>query len=515
MNQPTHAKDADFSQTPASYTYQNDEIDLGALIKKIWATRGLVFLSIFVAAALYIAFTAFSYTTKAGFVRYSQVFDLTFDGVQKGQFPNGSPFTMSDIVSPAVLNNVFRQHNLAEYGLKLDEFRRSVSIEPYSPETPFIKQRFESQITKNMSATETAELQSALKEALSQAQKGAVRISLAFEENALPNALAQQVLLDIVETWAVSTIQNDGVLQLDIPMYTAKIFDEERFEGLDYLIGIELLLENIALIEGNITRLKEQPNAANVVDVETGLNLEDLQKTIRDIKRYDLRQLMDPIKELGLTRNKEVVELYYNRQLSEMALEKQFWVQRSELTARVLQGFNASGQPLTQVQNSGQSATTQLGDAFLDRLVELSQQSGEQEFRQELTQQILEYQNKALTIEQRLEEIKLVLSALQSNVGDAAKLRSVYLEQVQESLPKVLSDLRNYTNVIGRMHQQLGKQASGSTGELILPQGGSFYVAEASPITKKNILILIALSIGVGFMAMLVGLMRQIGSRKD
>ncbi|WP_086482168.1 hypothetical protein [Oceanospirillum sanctuarii] len=513
MNQPTHAKDADFSQTSAPYAYQNDEIDLGELIKKIWATRGLVFLSVFVAAALYIAFTAFSYASKAGFVRYSQVFDLTFDGVQKGQFPNGSPFTMTEMTSPAVLNAVFRQHNLGENGLKLDEFRRAVSIEPFSPETPFIKQRFESQITKNMSAAELAELQTGLKNELSQAQKGAVRISLTFEKNALPSALAQQVLLDIVETWAVSTIQNDGVLQLDIPMYTAKIFDEERFEGLDYLIGIELLLDNIELVEGNIEKLKEQPNAANVVDTETGFNLEDLNKTISDIKQYDLRQLMDPIKELGLTRNKEVVELYYNRQLSELSLEKQFWVQRSELTARVLQGFNSSGQDITQGQSSSQSAMPQLGDAFLDRLVELSQQSGEQEFRQKLTQQVLEYQNKALTIEQRIEEIKLVLSALQSNVGDAAKLRSVYLEQVKQSLPKVLAELRNYTKVIGRMHQQLGKQASGSTGQLALPQGGSFEVAEASPITKKNILILIALCIGVGFMAMLVGLMRQMGRK--
>lgn len=513
MNHPTSAKDAEFSQAPAPYPYQNDEIDLGELIKKIWATRVTVFLAVFVVAALYIAFIAFSYVGKAGFVRYSQVFDLTFDGVQKGQFPNGSPFNMSEIVSPAVLNTVYSQHNLADKGLKLDQFRRAVSIEPYSPETPFIKQRFESQLSKNMSAAETAELQNGLRSALDQAQKGALRLSLTFEENALPAALAQQVLLDIAETWAVRSIEDQGVLQLDIPLYTAKIFDEERFENLDYLIGIELLLDNIALIEGNIQQLKQQPNAANVVDQETGFNLEDLQKTIRDIKQYDLRQLMDPIKELGLTRNKEVVELYYNRQLSELTLEKQFWVQRSELAARVLQGFNASGQAVTQVQHSGQGATPQLGDAFLDRLVELSQQSGEQEFRQKLTQQILEYQNKALAIEQRIEEIRLVLTALQSNGGDAAKLRLVYLEEVQVALPKVLASLRSYTDVISRMHKQLGKHASSSSSELVLPQGGTFDVVEATPITKKNILILIALCIGVAFMAMLAGLMRQMGRK--
>jgi len=509
MNHPTSAKDAEFTQAHAPYPYQNDEIDLGELIKKIWATRATVVLAVLVVAGVYIAFIAFSYTSKAGYVRYSQSFDLTFEGLDKGEFPNGTPFVMSEIVSPVVLNAVYREYNLESQGLKLDDFRRAISIEPYSPETPFIKQRYERQLGSNLSAAETAELQANMQQALEQAQQGSVRIALTFEKNALPAALAQQVLLDIAQTWAERAIKNQGVLELNIPLYTAKIFDEARFNNLDYLIGIELLLENIGLVESNIEALKAQPAAANVVDAETGFNLEDLLKTIQDVKQYDLRQLMDPVKELGLTRHREVVELYSNRQLSELTLDKSFWEQRSELAGKVLQGFKSAGGSSSNL-TGGIVATPQLGDAFLDRLVSLFKESGEQEFRQGLTQKILEYQNKALAIDQRIEEIRLVLTALSSNSGDAAKLRNVYLEQVQTALPKVLKQLREYTEVISRLHTQLGKQAAGSASEIIAPQGGTFFVAEATPVTKKNVLILIALSVGVAFMAMLFCLMLQI-----
>ena len=514
MNQPTITKDAEFShsQMPAPHPYSNDEIDLGELIKKIWATRVTVFVAVFVVSALYIAFTAFNFAGKAGFVRYSQVFDLTFDGANKGEFPNGTPFLVSDIVSPAVLNTVYMEHNLEQQGISLDRFRRSISIEPYSPEAPFIKQRFESQLNNKLSAAESTELQSKMKMALENAQSGAVRIFMTFEEDALHGVLAQQVLLDIGQVWAENAINNDGVLKLDIPVYTAKIFDEERFENLDYLIGIELLLENIGLIENNIDALKKKPASANVTDPQTGYSLEDLSKTIRDVKEYDLRQLMDPVKELGLTRNQEVVELYYSRQLNEMNLEKSFWVQRADLAARVMQGYNSISNSNSNSNSMG--VTPQLGDAFLDRLVELSKESGEQAYRQELTQQILEYQNKALTIEQRIEEIKLVLVALRSNDGDASQLREVYLQQVQEALPTVLSKLRDYTDVVNRIHEELSQDAVGSSGAIVMPQGGSFSVSEASPVTKKNVLILIALCIGVSFLAMLFGLMRQMSNSK-
>ena len=516
MNHPTTTNDAEFpqSQMPAAHPYPNDEIDLGELIKKIWATRVTVFLAVFVVAALYIGFTAFNFAGKAGFVRYSQVFHLTFDGSNKGEFPNGTPFLVSDIVSPAVLNTVFKKHNLQQQGISLERFRRSISIEPYSPEALFIKQRFESQLNNKLTAAESTELQSKMKMALENAQSGAVRIFMTFEEDALHAALAQQVLLDIGQVWAENAINNDGVLKLDIPVYTAKIFDEERFENLDYLIGIELLLENIELIEKNIVALKETPASANVTDPQTGYSLEDLSKTIRDVKEYDLRQLMDPVKELGLTRNQEVVELYYSRQLNEMNLEKSFWVQRAELAARVMQGYNSGGNRNRNSNSNSMGVTPQLGDAFLDRLVELSKESGEQAYRQELTQQILEYQNKALTIEQRIEEIKLVLAALQSPDSGSSELRAIYLQQVQEALPTVLSKLRNYTDVVNRIHEQLSQDAVGSSGAIVMPQGGSFSVLEATPVTKNNILILIALCIGVGSLAMLFGLMRQMGRGK-
>src|SRR5690554_88205 len=87
---------------------------------RVWATRGRVIASMFIVFALFACYVGVSYFTEYKTVRYSNVFDLNFEGLSKGQFPNGSRFNISDITSNAVLSRVYKQNNLEEYGIKLD-----------------------------------------------------------------------------------------------------------------------------------------------------------------------------------------------------------------------------------------------------------------------------------------------------------------------------------------------------------------------------------------------------------
>lgn len=399
-------------QNPAGRDFRDDEIDLGELVRNIWNTKWRVLISLLVVSALFVSYLAASFLTASNSSRYEQVFDLTFAGLSDGQFPDGSRFVMSDMISPTVLGRVFRSNELHEYGFTLDGFRRAVNIEPYSPDYFLIRARYQQLLSGNdLGASEIDALQERMRSEMSLAQSGGVRLSLQLPaDQQMPAGVAQKVLMDIASTWATRAIDERGVLRFNLPVYSARIFDEGRFEELDYLIGIELLLDNIALIEGNVAELKRQPNSANIVDQESGFNLEDLEKSIRDVAQYDLRQLIDPVKELGLTRNENVVRLFYNRQLQEMGLQRRFWEQRAEVTREVLATYSRdevrSG-ATEDLPSGGQGGgmTPQLGDAFLDRLVDISRQGGEQEFRQALTRQVLEYENDALDIGQEMEAI--------------------------------------------------------------------------------------------------------------
>jgi len=504
------------AEQPTRRDVSDDEIDIGALIARVWATKGRVLIAMFIVAAAFAAFLATRYLASDKVVTYRQAFDLTFEGLSDGQFPDGSPFLISDIIGPSVLGAVHRENNLEAQEISLDDFRRAINIEPYAPDYFMIRQRYQAQLSnRNLDATEIAQLQNQMRTELNAATSSSVQISLQLPDGALTTAQAQEVLKDIPQAWARRAIEEKGVLKLNLPIYTARIFDEQRFENLDYLVGIELLLKNIDLVQQNITALKQEPNATNVVDDETGYTLEDLQKAIQDVADYDLRQLIDPVKELGLARDPEFVKLFYNSRLQDLRLERQLWKQRAEVTRQVLSTY--SGEVANGESGSAISAPStmapQLGDAFLDRLLEVSRQGDNLAYRQELTKQVLKYENSALDVDNQISEIQLTLDSLNQARGQTSETMSSYVEEVQERLPQILATLRDHTQVVTRIHEKLGRQAIGTVSELIKPQGGSFQEISDKPVTDTDIKTLIALLVltlfGTVFISLIADLFRD------
>lgn len=499
---------------------ENDEIDLGHLVLSVWAARGRVSLALLVVFALFCCYVAVSYLTSAKTVRYSAVFDLNFEGLSKGSFPNGSPFAMSDITSAGVLNRVYRQNQLEAQGLKLDDFRRGVNIQPYAPDIALIRSKYEGRLAdKKLSAVEIADLQKEMAAELDAARSGSVSISLQLPESSnLDEGAANKVLLDIAQVWGDRAINEQGVLKPSMPVYSERIFNKERFENLDYLLGMELVLNSIKLVRGNIETLKEEPNASTLVDDETGLTLADLDKAIEDVAQYDIRQIVDPIKELGISRNPKVVKLYYTRRLAELKQEKVLWLQRAQAIRGALGGYGqestgAAGNAATVAVPS--STAPQMGDAFLDRLLEVSRQGSDLEFRQKLTQEVLDHEYKAIDIEQEIADIQRTLDTLSGEEKQASELREVYIKVVTEQLPGVLDSLREYTRVMVRMYEKQGRQASGNVSQLIDPQGGSFSVSKAGVISSQQLKILAVLLVLTVFASVLCSLlMDMIRQRK-
>ena len=489
----------------------DEEIDIGDLIARVWATKGRVLAALIIAVAAFATVLATRFLASDKVVTYRQAFDLMFEGLSDGQFPDGSPFLISDIVSPTVLGTVHRDNNLAGQGITLDDFRRAINIEPYAPDYFMIRQRYQRQLSnRSMDATEIAELQNRMRGELNAANSGSVQISLLLPAGTVTNDQARKVLEDIPRAWARRAIEEKGVLKLNLPIYTARIFNEERFQNLDYLVGIELLLKNIDLIQENIISLKQEPNATNVVDEESGYSLEDLQKAIQDVADYDLRQLIDPVKELGLARDPDFVKLFYNSRLQDLRLQKQLWKQRADITREVLVSYsgetgNGEGESISTVTTPGAMAP-QLGDAFLDRLLAVSRQGDNLAYRQELTRLILSYENSALDVDNEIAEIQMTLDSLGRAPGGSSDTMVAYVQEVQERLPQILSTLRQYTQVVNRIHGSLGLQAAGTVSRLIQPQGGSFREITDKPVNNTDIKTLIALLVLTLFGAIFISL---------
>lgn len=493
------------------------EIDLGQLFVNIWATRGMVVKAVLVVLALFICYIGASYLLSSKTVRYSQVFDLGFEGLSKGTFPNGSPFQMSEIISPNVLNRVYRQNNLEEQGLKLDDFRRSVTIQPYAPNYAFIRAKYDGFLAdKKLTPSEIADMQKQMLVELNAARSGSVLITLLLPESrGLTEDLASKLLLDITTVWANRAIAEQGVLKPSLPVYSERIFDKKRFENLDYLLGMDLLLENIEQIRKNITALKQEPNANTLVDDESGFTLVDLDKSIQDVAEYDIRQIIDPIKELGISRDPEVVSLYYTRRLADLTQEQALWQERAQAIRNVLRGYARDTSTESSVAANTQSnLVPQLGDAFLDRLLEVSRQGSDLEFRQKLTEEVLGHENKAIDLEQQINDIRRTLATMKELRSSDQKLRGIYIGIVEEKLPGVLDSLREYTRIMGRMYEKQGRQSAGNISQLVEPQGGTFSAVKTGLVGRRDFVMLAVLLVLASILGVVYGVSKSLFSQR-
>lgn len=503
-------------QTPNPPVQRNsDEIDLGELMLRIWATRVIVVKAVLVVLALVVCYIGVSYLLSNKTVRYSQVFDLTFEGLRSGEFPNGSPFLISDITSPTVLNRVYRQNGLEDFGLDLDEFRRSVNIQSYAPNYALIRAKYDGLLAdKKLTPADIADLQKQMLAELQAARSGAVIITMLLPQSrSLTSDVAQKVLLDIPKAWASRAITEQGVLKPNLPVYSERIFDKQRFDNLDYLLGMDLLLENIRQIRGNIANLKTEPNASTLIDDESGFTLVDLDKAIQDVADYDIRQIIDPIKELGISRKPEVVRLYYTRRLADLQQEQELWRLRSQTIRSVLNVYSREASTASNVEGGPAAQSNlvpQLGDAFLDRLLEVSRQGSDLDFRQKMTEEILNYENKAIDLEQQVNDIRRILTTMGAVRKEDEGLRSIYVDVVEEQLPSVLDSLRTYTQIMVRMYEKQGRQSAGNISQLVEPQGGSFIFAEPRLVSSRELKIAAVVVILAFFLSVAYGLFRGV-----
>ena len=87
-----------------------------------------ILLAGFVAGATsLVAFTGYRYFTPMP-VTFSNAIVVTMADVEKGRYPNGSPYSATDLRSAPVLESVYSANQVDKYGVNLATFQGYVSV---------------------------------------------------------------------------------------------------------------------------------------------------------------------------------------------------------------------------------------------------------------------------------------------------------------------------------------------------------------------------------------------------
>jgi hypothetical protein len=121
-------------ENPSFKTLSNEnlEINIKEIITKLISNK-LTFIKFCgVALVAWLLCATIYYFIATPTNHYSIVIAYNFPQAAEGKYPNGNPLNASDILSGSSLEASWKESNLEDKGIPLNDFVAGVSVEPYS-----------------------------------------------------------------------------------------------------------------------------------------------------------------------------------------------------------------------------------------------------------------------------------------------------------------------------------------------------------------------------------------------
>lgn len=542
----------------------DDEFSLGDLIRSVWSARGWIVAGV-VLAVLLAAFSLYGNRIRTFSNVTEYIIEFRFDGRNNDTYPNGTPFSLSDIIAPAVLAEVYENEGLDEYGLSFRQFQSAITIAPFAVGRSAYLAELEVD-PRRTTAAEIREARDEFQRAFDTASRRYALMSFATGSLDIPQSKIAKVMIEVARQWEKNAIEVRGALKLDmravqpsffdpsvtegleqltglrlvrdklvelrgfvdrigdlpggdlvvdaetgysvegllslinrtslrllevpagwsrdaaddrsgalgmpINLYSARLFDSAEIQNLDYLIAIDLVRDRMRLVRDNVTRVLALPNGEVALDPETNLSARDVGRLLLDLDEFALKQLNAPVLSLGIAKNPEVVRLYYNSRLQELRREKDTLANKARVLEQANQtyqgitggvgavGAAAGAEALPGFPPGSSTVIPQFGDAFIDRLIELTQRGGDTQFRQDLLRQTVDLQQQATDIDAEIARIQEYINVFSANAGvertaEERRLAEYFVQRLNEDLPGTIEKLRDYSQIIERIAYRL------------------------------------------------------------
>jgi hypothetical protein len=498
--------------TSASQTPQlapSDEIDLRELVRALWDTRVPVLLAVATFAVLFWLAVALL-ASRAGFVSsWDAELRFVFPGVEEGQYREGSPFSSSDLLASVIVNRVYDLNELDRYGLRRSQFANALSIAETAPNREFIVRRFEHELGRQgLSSAERNQLESEFTAELERASRGNATLSLVLTESLvpgqsqLPDSVARKILLDIPRVWAEYMTTETGLFAANLDLYSVSVVDRSIFRSLDFMLAYEALKEKFGLLSHNFAELRQVPSSVAIVDAETGMRLNDLQAVANELEAFVLEDTLGSSAITGAAIGSGLIEQFFRNRVAELERRRNLLQNKArqiEVTLndysripRAVQRPAVRGQPASEEGFlGGVSAIPQFGSDFLNQLVQLGGETGDVQFRQELSRERLDLLLESVQVNSEIERLNQLLNASieQAVSGQAdAALNEETVARTNEAVDNLVGELRDLFLATERLANQLSQFRQGGLDAIYsIARPPSRAPAESMVLTRSNL----------------------------
>ena len=396
----------------------------------------------------------------------SVVFRVLFKGAEKGLYPNGMPFTPSDVVATPVLEEVYRRNQMDKFS-KFDDFKAAFAVININPAIERLRREYAGQLdNQKLTQVERQKLETEYDNRMKALQNG--EFTLVLQQNGslstLPATVAGKIIEDILSVW-VDQSRTRGVYKFDLSIFSTNILDEITGSTSDYTIQLDRIRLTINRVLANLDLLETIPGARLVRVGDKQVSLGELQAALHDDQAFELREITSIIFSFGLFREPVFTEAYLKEQLFRLDLQRKEILSRNDGMQEVLANYStgrsgtASATPTSSTGNQGGSGLMpQLSDGFLDRIITMSGQGADTQFRQEISRQIIQNEKDMYAIESDRQVYQRSLDALaRGNVAttiSGTNVKNVVDEKVAALIAKLRGSLQN----VALLHTELSSR---------------------------------------------------------
>jgi hypothetical protein len=374
---------------------EDAEFSIRPAIQTLWSYRQVILLALATTVVAFVAVALIMYAVSPRETVASISFRLTFEGAEDDRYPNGTKFSSAEIIATSVLEEVYRRNELKTYAT-FQAFKESMFILHSNPDLEMLAYEYQGKLSDSrLTPVDRARIEEEFHKKRESLKSPAYSLNMRRLDGVvrIPSNILAKVLQDTLSTWAQQAADRKGATKYNIAILSKNSLKMDAYSNADFVIGVDMLRNALERVLKSIEDIAQVPGAEAVRLAEDQMSLADVRARSEDLIRFGVEPLLGTIRTNGLSRDGARPDVYFSDRLFEVQLKREEIRQRMASLQQALNSYQKTAGPGTApVPSEGRTSggvTPQVSESFIDRLVQLSTQSEDVEYRQDLTNRII------------------------------------------------------------------------------------------------------------------------------
>jgi len=486
----------------------DDGLSLQPLLRTLWAYRRVMLLSLVGVAVAYIALmvAVFALVPTERFA--SIEFRLTFEGAADDKYPNGTKFSSAEIVAGPVLAEVFRKNEIQRF-MPFAVFKDSLFVLQQNPAIELLSYEYQTKLADiKLSSVDRSRLEEEFRRKRDSLKAAQYSLNFRRKERvlAMPAELLNKVLQDTLATWAEQAAQRKGAVRYDVDILSKSAIRTDFLAAEDYVVAADMLRTTIERILKSVDRIAAIPGAAAARLGEHQMTLADIRAGLEDLLRFKVEPLIGFIRSNGLSLNASRMDLYFEGRLFQVRLDRTEADGRLKSKQAALRAYLQQAEtpvPAAAGDSRGFPVTPQVSESFIDKLVSMSTQSTDIDYRQKLTDSIIQEGDALAELSKQADYYEAMRQAF---ANSRAGRNAVAEAEVTRRMTAVLDSLNASMDQVQELYKLVAEQNL-NPGNVIYTVTNPFVTRKVSSLSVRTVALYLILTVFAAALAMAIGIL--------